>query len=175
MKDTEIYEMVLNARKYFGVKCNKFVGAVMVEAVKRGLEENGILISPQNVFIKGLPIEIDLLMPKKDVVPKYSILYEPQDVLAALEIRSYGTFGEKAVNSVKKQFEQIKQLNKKIYCAYVTLGERKDYKWVVTEKNIGCPAFTLFWHTDWEENLECTGDWEKLLKVLLIKTRKERR
>lgn len=165
MKDSEIFEAISNAKKDFGLKCAKFAGTVTVEIVKSAFEKHGILTSPRDVFIKGLPIEIDLLIPKRDVIPTHGVLYEPRDVLIVLEIKNYGSFGESTINNIKKSFQRITQLNKEIYCAYVTLTERKGYKWAIFRENTGFPSYTLFWHYGSGKNfkIEPTGDWKKLL------------
>lgn len=167
MNEGEILETVSNAKRDFG-KCAKFAGAVTVEIIKQALEEAGILTSPRDVFIKGLPVEIDLLVPKKRAEPEYGLLYEPQDVLVVLEIKNYGSFGEKTINGIKENFQRIQQLNKVIYCAYLTLAERKGYKWAISEQNIGFGAYTLFWHSRSGKNftIEPTGDWKKLLNKI---------
>lgn len=170
MEDTQteerkIFETISNVKKNFGAKCAKFAGAITVEIIKYAFENHGILTSPREVFIKGLPIEVDLLIPKRGVVPEHGILYKPQDVLVVLEIKNYGSFGESTINSIKKNFGLISQLNKEIYCAYVTLTERKEYKWAISRENIGFPSYTLFWHYGSGKNfkIEPTGDWKKLL------------
>lgn len=165
MKEREIFETISNVKKDFGLKCAKFTGAVTVEIIKIALEKHGILTSPRDVFIRGLPIEIDLLIPKRDVVPEHGILYELQDVLTVLEIKNYGSFGKSTINSIKKNFQRISQFNKEIYCAYVTLAERKGYKWAISRENTGFPSYTLFWHYGSGKNfkIEPTGDWKKLL------------
>lgn len=165
MEDREIFETISNAKKDFGIKCAKFAGTVTVEVIKLALEKHGILTSPRDVFIKGLPIEIDLLISTREAVPEHSILYEPQDVLLVLEIKNYGSFGESTISSIKKNFQRIRQLNKEICCAYITLVERKGYKWAISRENTGFPSYTLFWHHGSGRNfkIELTGDWKKLL------------
>lgn len=160
-----MFQVISNAKKNFGSRCRKFAGTITVEIIKGALEKHGILASPRDVFIKGLPIEIDLLVPKRDIAPEHGILYDPQDVLAVLEIKNYGSFGESTINTIKKSFQRINQLNKEIYCAYVTLTERKDYKWAISRENIGFPSYTLFWHYGSGKNfkIEPSGDWEKLV------------
>jgi len=165
MEDEEAFNLVSNAKNSFGVKCAKFAGALTVEIIKHHLENHGIYVSPRDVFIKGIPIEIDLLIPKKGITPEYGILYEPQDVLAVLEVKNYGAFGEATVNRIKSNFHRIHRINKKLYCAYVTLMERKGYKWAITSDNVNFPSYTLFWHSGSGKNfkIESSGDWKKLL------------
>jgi hypothetical protein len=165
MEDCKMSETISTAKKDFGIKCKKFAGAVTVEVIKHNLENHGILTSPRDVFIRGLPIEVDLLIPKRGTIPEYGILYEPQDLLVVLEVKNYGSFGESTINNVKKNFERIRELNREIYCAYVTITERKGYKWAISEKNIGFPSYTLSWHhgSGKDSGVERTGDWKRLL------------
>ena len=165
MKDEEIFNLTSNGKKSFGVKCAKFAGAITVEIIKSALQNHRILTSPRDVFIKGLPIEIDLLIPKKEAAPQYGLVYQPQDVLAVLEIKNSGSFGESTINSIKKNFQRISQLNKEIYLAYVTLMERKGYKWAISKANLGFPTYTLFWHSGSGAKFTtvATGDWKRLL------------
>jgi len=166
MEDDEIFETIVHAKKNFGIRCSKFAGTVTVEIIKRALEKSGIRTSSRDVFIKGVPIEIDLLVPRTGAVADYDIVYEPQDVLIVLEIKSAGAFGESTIKSVKKRFQRIREINQKIYCAYVTLAERIGYRWAISEEKTGFPSYTLFWHSGSGGNftIESKGDWHKLLE-----------
>lgn len=107
MDDYNIFEMISKAKKDFGVKCAKFTGAVTVEVIKYALEKHGIFTSPRDVFIKNLPIEIDLLIPKTGAVPEYDAIYDPNDVLVVLEIKNYGSFGEKPLTMLRKTSKEL--------------------------------------------------------------------
>ena len=168
LEDWEIIEKIENAKKQFGAKCNKYVGAVAIEYIRLGLKQNDIPVSQRNVFIEGVPIEIDLLIPGKNVIPKNGILFEPDDVLAVLEIKNSGAFGENTIKKVKRDFEIITNKNPKIRCYYVTLMERRGYKWTVTEENLGNHVYTLFWYFGLKERIESTGDWEKLINDIKL-------
>ena len=165
MTDTEILEAVAHAKKSCG-KCAKFAGALTVEVLRRALEEEGICVSARDVFIQGVPTEIDLLVPRADVVAEHGLLYAPEDVLVVLEIKNYGSFGEPTIGKTKDDFRAIHQRNAQICCAYVTLEERKGYKWAVSDENLGFPTYTLFWHSGSgaKYTRHPTGDWERLLR-----------
>lgn len=166
MEQNELRDLIFQGKKEFGVKCKKFVGALTVEMLKSALEEHDIPLSPRDVFIRGVSVEIDLIVPKKGN-PKYGFLYEPEDVQAALEVKELGSWGQQTINQIRKNFELIRQIRNDIYCAYVTITERKDFKWAVTTENLGFSAYTLFWHKhDDIENGEPSGDFERLLKDL---------
>lgn len=149
-------------------KCKKFTGALTVELIREALLKKGFNVSERDVFIKGIPIEVDLVISKKGTKPKNRILYQSEDVLVVLEVKSKGTFGESSIKSILKNFTLIKQKTKNIHCIYVTLSERKTYKWKATKNNIKSRAYTLFWHSGHESNMkfEPTCDWDKLMKNL---------
>lgn len=166
-EEEKIFDIISDAKSSFG-KCAKFAGAVTVEIIKNSLEKHGISTSPRDVFIKGLPIEIDLIISKRNVKPTLGILYEPQDVLVVLEVKNRGSFGKETINNIKGNYHRIKQINKKITCVYVTLSERKGFPDRVTRKNTGFYSYTLSWHSGSGKNIiyEYTDDWEKLLEKL---------
>jgi hypothetical protein len=165
MDDRDLLRRVLEARQAFGVKCAKFAGAVTVELFRQALVVEGFTLSPRDVFILGVPVEIDLLMLREGAKAGDRIFYEPSDVLAAFEIKNRGSFGARSVESVRRSFKAIQSANTKIVCMYVTLAERRNYKWAVTSQMLGFEAFTLFWHKGSERKLtyESSGDWERLL------------
>lgn len=165
MEDTKLLNQIRKAKTAFGTKCSKYIGAMTVEFIRLALREYNIAVSTRDVFIKGVPAEIDLLIPREGTVPTHGILYEAEDVLIALEIKNRGAFGEGTVTNIRKNFLAIQQKNKNILCFYVTLQEQKGYKWAVTEMNLGFPAYTLFLRSGSGKNerYESTGDWERLI------------
>jgi len=165
MDDWALLGHVNRAKRDFGVKCPKYTGAVTVELIRRAFKEHSISTSPRDVFIKGVPIEIDLLIPRAGVEPEDGIVYQPEDVLIVLEIKNAGSFGEGTIRRIKKNFLTIRQHNKQIRCFYVTLTERKGYPWAIVEDNISSPAYTLFWYAGSGKNrkFESSGDWQKLI------------
>jgi hypothetical protein len=168
MTAREVLEKVLRAMEEFEVKCKKFSGAITTALIREALLEEGFNVSERDVFIDGIPIEIDLLIAQKDASPINRIRYDPKDVLVVLEIKSRGTFGENACRRISTNFNIIKQTKNNICCIYITLSERKNYKWRATEKEINAPVYTLFWHSGPENKLEYdpTGNWEKLINDL---------
>jgi len=165
MDGITLLDQINRAKEDLGIKCSKYAGAITVQFVRRAFREHGISASPRDVFIKGVPIEIDLLIPRAGTSPENGILYRPEDVLIALEIKNSGAFGEGAIRRIRKNFMTIQQHNKQIRCFYVTLAERKGYKWAVTEDNLGFPAYTLFWHSGSSKNrrYEPSGDLQRLI------------
>ena len=168
MKEEKILETVSRATEEFGIKCKKFSGAITVELIRKALLEEGFNVSERDVYINGIPIEVDLLIAQKGISPLTRIQYRPEDILVVLEVKSRGTFGENSIKSISNNFKIIKQAQKNIHCIYITVSDRKNYKWKATEKNINAPAYTLFWHSGPENNLkfDSTGDWKKLIRDL---------
>ncbi|MGA2608599.1 MAG: hypothetical protein ABSH01_14230 [Terriglobia bacterium] len=179
MELSHLLDTVQNYKEFFGVKDDKFKGALSVELMRLVLEENGIITSGRDVFIKGVPLEVDLLIPSTNAKPEYGFVYRPEDVIAALEVKARGCYGKEALNSIREAFDLIRKSNAHIGCAYVTLTELKGYKWAVDKKKLGYDAFTLAWHTrqhekpgkwpstddDWQELLT-PGEWERFLNWL---------
>ena len=168
MKEEKILETVSRATEEFGIKCKKFSGAITVELIREALLEEGFSVSERDVFINGIPIEVDLLIAQKDISPVNRIQYKPEDVLVVFEIKGRGTFGENSIKSIFNNFKIIKQNKESIHCIYVTLSDRKSYKWKATAKNINAPVYTLFWNSGPENSMKFnpTGDWKRLIKDL---------
>ena len=148
-------------------KCPKYVGALTVETIREALQKHGIPVSARDVFIRGIPIEFDLLVPRHNAsCPLGGILYKPEDVIAVLEIKASGLFDYNSKSRIEKCFEEVRQKNPEIFCGYVTLSERHSFH----EKNFGGNewAYPLFWYRQIkrEETYESTGAWQKLLSKL---------
>jgi hypothetical protein len=138
------------------------------------------------IFIKGVPLELDLLIPHANAKPEYGLVYRPEDVIAALEIKTRGCYGEVALKAIRHAFDLIRKANRRVGCAYVTLTELNPYKWAVTEENLGYKAFTFAWHTrehmkpgkwpstpgEWQK-LITPGEWERFLDWLKRSKRKK--
>jgi hypothetical protein len=173
MDEHELLSLITAAKVDFGAKCKKFAGAVAVELLKESLQRNGIVTSARDVYIEKVPVEIDLLIPKMGAVARHGILYRPEDVLVAFEVKNSGSFGEDTIKQTGKVFGLIRAANPAIQCAYVTLHERRGYKHTVTEENLKHPAFTLFWYkgsSEKDRNYEASGDFARLLKSLRVAT-----
>lgn len=168
MSDKYILDNYKKAKENFGSKCSKYRGTLTVELIRQALKKEGFIVSERDVFIKGIPIENDLIISKVGSKPENRILYNKEDVLAVLEIKSRGIWGKSAIDRIRKNFDLIKSNNKNIKCLYMTLSDRKSYKWKATEANINSPAYTLFWHTGPENKLrfEPTGDWTRLVSTI---------
>jgi len=146
----------------------KFGGAAAIEILRAELKKEGIKTSRRDVFVKGFHSEIDLIVPKKNAKkPFLNLLYEPDEVSVALEVKKSGSFGEQGRDKIRTDFGSLKKLGVK--CAYVTFEDRENYRWRPTKKTVGHPCFALAWHKNTDEPLEPTKDdegWEALVKFL---------
>jgi hypothetical protein len=165
MNDRAILDAISKAKLQFGATCNKYSGALTVELIRRALHDEGVDTSPRDVFISGVPIEIDLLIPRQSAPSRDGLLYNAVDVLAILEIKNAGSFGDKTIEAVQTNFQRITNVGPHIRCCYLTLAERKGFKWAVTSRNSGGEAYTLFWYSGSDTNgkYETTGDWDRFL------------
>jgi hypothetical protein len=154
-------------KREFGRSGSKFSGAITVEVIREALQNEGIPVSPRDVFIKGVPIEIDLLIPSPSATQQSKLLYAPEGVLAVLEIKNAGSFGEKTITTTRDNFKRIKQIAAQALCCYVALAERRNFKDAVKDENISpFRAYTLFEHDNSGKKYEPSGDWQKLLADL---------
>lgn len=169
MDEHYILNEVNLAKDTFGIKCTKYLGAITVEVIKEAIRANGINSSPRDVFIRGIPIEIDLLIPQPGIAPYHYLLYEPDNVMVAFEVKNRGSFSEEMINRIRQNFIKINDLNPETNCFYVTLVEREVYKWAISEENLGFPSYTLFRYSGSKKNRKyrSTGDWDRLISDLL--------
>jgi hypothetical protein len=165
MTGEEIVRQARSASKALKLTSRKFSGAMTAELMKRALADDGIPTSPRDVFIRGTPLEIDLIVPYHGEEPTLGLLYEPRQVAAALEIKKMGSFGEQTLQTIRNNFNRLRELG--VACAYVTLEEHKSFRHKATEENLGgFPCFTLAWHTVMDGPVEDTQDWDRLLTFL---------
>lgn len=164
MNERELLKEIEKAQEIFSKnRYAKFSGNVTVELFKYALLLNGITTSPRDVFIRGLPLEIDLLIARAGTTPKYSLLYEPEDVLIVFEIKNAGSFGDETIKRIRHNYLKIKKCNPNISCFYVTIHERDNFKWKITEENTGFFAYSLFWYSSSGKNKIPSGEWNKLI------------
>ena len=102
MTDRDILEAVQRAKEKFGLKCAKYSGALTVELIRRALKEEGVLPSPRDMFIVGVPLEIDIVIPKRDAKLQYGLAFEPTEVLATIVVKNAGSFGDRTVRKIRK-------------------------------------------------------------------------
>ena len=167
MEEDVIRNEVEEAETSFGIKSNKFSGALMIEVLKSHLEKAGFSASNRDVFIKGVKSEIDLLVIRKDAIPQYDLIYNPNDVIAAFEVKRSGSYGEQEVYKIKNTFDRIREKNSNIFCCYITFKERKNYKYKITSEKLRYEAYTLFFYEKEGEGLKNNeGEWDKFIEKL---------
>jgi hypothetical protein len=162
-EEESILQAIQAAKGSFGPKCpRKYIGALTIECIRRSLAEHGIRTSPRDVFITGVRMEIDMIVPRSRTIPENGVLYKGDDALAAIEVKNHGVFGKgsSSCERLRQSFQEIQSKYPKIWCAYVTLSERESYKNKITTENLGFPAYTLFWDpTGKRHHYESTGHW----------------
>lgn len=173
-KEIEIFEKIEKLRNGHGVKSSKFLGAITSEVIKYYLIREGFNVGERDCFIKGVPNEIDLVILRKGAKPIFGPYYNPDDVLAIIEMKYRGIYTESDLLSINKMFENVKGVNKKIKRIYLTIYENKKHKYRATPKNLNGNTFELF---SPEGSIEShmkrgtfyeskTGCWEKLISFL---------
>ena len=169
VRGQEIVKNVRKAKEDFGPGYpKKFGGAATIEILRSALREEGIDTSRRDVFIRGIPLEIDLIVPAKNSTPWLNLLYDPKDVAVALEVKKLGAFGEQGRDKIRDDFACLRKAG--VNCAYVTFEDRENYRWRPTKETVAFPCFALAWHKVINGPLEQTKDdenWEALVRFLL--------
>lgn len=146
----------------------KSVGALTTQIIGEHLRAHAFSISPRDVFIRRLPLEIDLLVTKPNTQTAHGIIYDPCDVLAALEIKRSDAHGEGTARHMRSACEELcRHVGFSVPCAYITLQERKGFKY----HPMDCEAFRvfcLFWHTGERDRKtpQLSDEWRRVLKWL---------
>ncbi len=150
-KLNELYNYVENYTLVFnnGVdkrKCSKYSGNLFAYAIRQYitdiLKNKKYKVSYNNSFIKGNPIEYDLLIVKE---LKESNLYEYDDVICGIELKAGGYVGQKKNNEeIFKKFPYAKRIKKMLYISIYDTKKRinelkKEYDsifiWNMPEKH----------------------------------------
>ncbi len=135
-------EFTAKCKSQFGekAKCTKFTGSVAVEILRQVLLKEGFPVSQRDCFIDGIPIQFDLFITKPNAQPSWGLLYAPNDVLVALEVKQVGAFPD-TIKKVNHDFGELTGKCPHIICAYVAIEEREGYKpgkfIIVLEKSNG--------------------------------------
>lgn len=144
-------------------------GAIATEIIRQELLREGFKVSSRDVYIVGIPYQVDLLICREGALPRWgNLAYPIEDVLAVLEVKAGGIYGEEGLRAVRNRFKSACLQNPGIFCAYITFREREGYKWAATEKRLGFPVYTLCWYRGqgkrYEEQYE--GDWARFISDL---------
>ena len=165
-----IHNKILEMREK--TRCTKFVGALTIEILRKELAKVGFNVSNRDVFIEGIPNELDLLIVKAGKQPEENIVYGSEDVLSVLEIKFRGSYGEASLQKIREVFSSIKKANKDIKCFYVPVSENMNYKYRITKEKLGYECFELLTRESSLESalkrgrIRTTGDWNRLLSKL---------
>lgn len=162
----EIIKLVKEFGDFAGKQMRKVTGAIAVQVLRQHLDRNGVSVSDHDVFIKGIPIELDLVVPRREAELECGILYRPQDVAAVLEVKYSGIYSKESLAAIKKNFDYIREKHQHICCTCVVVLERESFPNKATEANLGHPVHTLHWWSGRRENAKQTGEWETLLTRL---------
>jgi len=84
--------------------CRKYNGALAVEALKQALADESIAASARDSYIRSLDIEWDLLVLNDGAKPAFNLLYAPDEVKVAVEVKLSGVVGD-AINITRCNFE----------------------------------------------------------------------
>jgi len=144
--------------------CNKFEGHLAVEILKQALADEGIGTSVRDVFIKGMPLEWDLVVPCLGASPSFNgLLYEPTQAKVAMEVKLSGLCGSKAkaLSTIRGNFELAQAAG--VQCVYVAFCDRQSG--CATDQNLGFPCYNLTW-SHRPKPRQDSGDWPRLLKFL---------
>jgi hypothetical protein len=113
-------------------KGTKFVGAVTIELLRKEFEELDLNVSNRDVFVEGVPYELDLLITKKGTTAEANVVFDSKDVLAVLEVKFSGSYGKKNIDHVKAVFNSVTASNNSIKCFYLSISENSRYKYRAT-------------------------------------------
>ena len=161
----QIVERARRAKQVFGdLYPKKFGGAAAIEILRDALLEEGIATSRRDVYIRGIPFEIDLIIPRKSASPWMELVFEPEQVAVALEVKKTGSYGANGLEKIKNDCVQLK--NAQVEFAYISFEDRENYKYRPTEDKVGCRCFNLTWHDNTDGTLWSTFDWEDFVKYL---------
>lgn len=157
----ELLKSLNLAEKELGFDSKQFSGAVCVNLLREVIKENGLTTSEKDVFIKDVPIEIDLLIVKHGSKPLYGLLWNPEDVIAAFEVKKSGLISEYGKTKTNSDFSRIKTYHPHIHLFFITISEIRS-KLASIEKSDDSFTFFIRRNGKYSE----TGDYDRLLDVL---------
>lgn len=95
---------------------------------------SGRLRIERNRRIKGIEYEFDFLITRKDASQYYvkvrshrAIVFSPNDVLAAIEVKSHGFFNYARIERFKDVFKSLEKNYPQIKLFYITIGEPDNW------------------------------------------------
>jgi len=134
-----------------------------MEIIRQQLIREGLPVSARDVFIKGNPAELDLLIHRPSAKPEYGIVFDPEDVAVVLEIKNSGVYDKDSAASIAKRFHSLQTLNLRIQCVYLTICENQKFKAHITTESLGFQAFTLCWVNSTRTQVTKANDWKMIV------------
>jgi len=141
--------------------CRKYNGALAVEALKQALADESIAASARDSYIRSLDIEWDLLVLNDGAKPAFNLLYAPDEVKVAVEVKLSGVVGD-AINITRCNFEAARAAG--VECCYVSFCDRQ--KAAAKTEILGFPCFNLTWSHGPNKPREDSGEWPMLVRFL---------
>jgi hypothetical protein len=141
--------------------CRKYNGALAVELLKQAFAEEEIATSGRDSYVRSLEIEWDLLVLRDGAKPEFNLLYEPDQVKVALEVKLGGVVAD-AIPITMRKFEVA--LTAGLKCCYVSFCDQQ--KAAATTQKLGFPCFNLTWSHGEKKPREDTGQWPMLVDFL---------
>jgi len=161
MDEIDLLNSLKIAEKQLGFDSRQFSGAVVVNLIKKVVSELGFSTSEKDVFIRGIPIEIDFLIVKPRTFPDYGILWKAEDVIAAFEMKKSGIISREGRIKVNSDFHRIKNYYPDIRLFYVTFSETRDKLEDIQRSD---DSFTFFIRRNGKFSV--TGDFERFIKII---------
>ena len=145
MDEHKLRTLIEGAQSHYGTQYKKLTGAATTEAVRHYLLDLGLNVSSRDCYIRTVPREVDLLILRPAAKGHLGLIYKPEDVLCALEVKNSGSYGVQTSPKIRASFAAISAACPSAHHAYVSLSEQCNYKHAVNTVTLdGYPAFTLF-------------------------------
>lgn len=161
---------------------NKFIGNYFMRVIKIFLFDeisDNYQVTEPNAYIKGFPIEYDLLIVRKDSNPeKYTHSFDPKDVYYGLELKLSGIYARKEnlrdkINNIKSNFDLIKNRHSHIDFSYLVFSEVTNPKmkgsidYLKENRAVFEPEYGVFCLSDDRQGKitsELANQWDKFVQ-----------
>lgn len=169
----------------------KLHGALTAELVREALTEYFIQnslpfkVSKQNVYIIGLPTEFDILIVKIEAEPYLSVLYNPEDVVAIIEVKMTGLLVDpkKEATGILTAADRVYDLYPHIAFGYLTMRENSPTNsvsvfgqptvdhWRITQEILGQmrqrnAQLAIVYHNAGKDDVCDDSEWETFIRHL---------
>lgn len=161
MESIYLLKSLKSAEKSLGFSSRQFSGAICVSLLKELINSQGLSTSEKDVFIKDVPIEFDLLIVKPNSKPLHGLLWNPDNVIAALEVKKSGTISEDGIVKTNSDFGRLRTYHPHIKLFFITFSEIRSKVAVIKRSD---DSFTFFIRRNGKYS--DTGDYERFLSVI---------